>query len=138
MKTLEALRSTPRLLITAAGIDGGTAAAFLASSKKEQTAMVVFSWGCGWDHVSVSYPNRCPTWDEMCEIKSMFFLPDEVCVQYHPAENEYVNNHRHCLHIWHYQKGDIPAPPSWMVGLKKGQSYAECMRQMRADLEVSI
>ena len=35
----------------------------------------------GWDHVSVSLPNRCPNWPEMDEIKRLFFLPEEVCFQ---------------------------------------------------------
>src|SRR5262245_54586743 len=28
-----------------------------------------------WDHVSVSLSHRCPTWDEMCWVKDLFFLP---------------------------------------------------------------
>lgn len=28
----------------------------------------------GWDHVSVSLPNRCPTWEEMCKVKDLFFI----------------------------------------------------------------
>lgn len=34
---------------------------------------VVVSDGDDWDHVSVSLQNRCPTWDEMCWIKAIFF-----------------------------------------------------------------
>lgn len=51
--------------------------------------MVIASTGGGWDHVSVTKANggkRTPTWDEMCAIKEMFFLPDEVVVQYHPPQ----------------------------------------------------
>ena len=56
---------------------------------------VIASDGGGWDHVSVTLKNqkRCPTWDEMCAIKDMFFEEDEVVIQYHPAKSEYVNNH---------------------------------------------
>lgn len=56
----------------------------------------------GWEHLSVTIPSekRCPTWDEMCHIKKLFWNDDECAVQYHPAETEYVNNHKYCLHLW--------------------------------------
>lgn len=34
---------------------------------------VIASAGEGWEHVSVSTPVRCPTWDEMEFVKRMFF-----------------------------------------------------------------
>lgn len=80
---------------------------------------VVASNGGGWEHVSVSpgSPNRkkCPTWDEMCEIKNMFFDPEETVVQYHPAESDYVNNHPYCLHLWRPLLYDLPKPPKVFV-----------------------
>ena len=42
---------------------------------------VQISDGAGWDHVSVSLPDRCPAWEEMCFVKELFFLPDEVAIQ---------------------------------------------------------
>ena len=135
MKTLSELVATPRLIVLRAGEDGGWAEAHLASSKKNHPAKVVFSTGGGWDHVSVSFMHRCPTWEEMCEIKRLFFYPEEVCVQYHPAESEYVNNHPYCLHLWRYQKTGMPMPPAWMVGSKAGQTLAEAKREGLAALE---
>lgn len=84
---------------------------------------VVASNGGGWDHVSVSPCNKkrklCPTWEEMCEIKKMFFLPEECVIEYHPAESEYVNNYEYCLHLWKTNNGvPIPTPQSIFVGLK--------------------
>lgn len=78
---------------------------------------VVASTGGGWDHVSVSPKNlkRCPTWEEMCEIKKMFFKPDEMVIEYHPASADYVNIHPYCLHLWRPQRETVPAPPIWMV-----------------------
>lgn len=57
------------------------------------------------DHVSVSYPNRMPTWDEMCFVKEIFFKDSEEAYQVHPKKSEYVNTHEYCLHIWrpHYK-----------------------------------
>lgn len=74
--------------------------------------------GILWEHVSASLPSRCPTWDEMCAIKALFWRPDEVVVQYHPAESEYVNNHPFCLHLWRPCDGVFPVPPSIAVGYK--------------------
>ena len=125
MKKLAEIKATPRILMVREGIDGGVAEAHLLSSKKPRPATVVFSWGGGWDHVSVSFRNRTPTWEEMAEIKKLFFRPEEVCVEYHPDESEYVNNMPYCLHIWRPQGEELPTPPSWMVGAKTGVSFAE-------------
>lgn len=75
----------------------------------------ICSYGGGWDHVSVSFSNRCPTWDEMCKVKDIFFDEDECCIEYHPAKKNYVNVHPYCLHIWKPQKETIPTPPTLYV-----------------------
>lgn len=80
-------------------------------------AKVIASDGMGWEHVSVSFPNRCPTWDEMCRIKNIFWDAGDCVVQYHPPASEYVNNHNFCLHLWRPTNQDIPRPPSFMVGI---------------------
>ena len=77
---------------------------------------VVASDGGGWDHVSVSPCSQkrkaCPTWEEMCAIKEMFFKPEERVVQFHPPKSEYINNHPYCLHLWRPNDGkEMPAPP---------------------------
>lgn len=73
----------------------------------------------GWDHVSASLPDRCPTWTEMCVLKDLFFAPHELVVQFHPPKALYVNCHPYTLHLWRNQKQDIQLPPFWMVGPKK-------------------
>ena len=134
MKTIDEILKTPRLYGFRTGEDGGRCIANLLSSKRTSECSIVFSWGGGWDHVSASFPSRTPTWEEMAEIKRMFFHPDECCVEYHPVESEYVNMHPHCLHIWKPQTETIPTPPYWMVGIKKGQSYAEMMNEAKREL----
>ena len=78
---------------------------------------VIASNGGGWDHVSVTMKNgkRCPTWDEMCAIKDMFFLPEECVLQYHPSKKDYVNIHPYCLHLWRPQNQQIPTPNNGFV-----------------------
>lgn len=65
-----------------------------------------------WEHISVTPKNqkRCPTWDEMCAIKQMFFRPEEECVEFHPKESEYVNRNEYCLHIWRPSDGNLRDP----------------------------
>lgn len=68
-----------------------------------------------WEHVSVSLPLRCPTWEEMSFIKSVFWDCDDVVMQLHPAKKDYVNNHPYCLHLWRPLRHKIPTPPKWLV-----------------------
>ena len=59
----------------------------------------------GWEHVSVCMDGRCPTWDEMCIVKDIFWNEDEECVQFHPKKSQHVNFMEHCLHIWRHKDG---------------------------------
>lgn len=83
---------------------------------KTQVFTVIASDQMGWEHVSVSLPTRCPTWSEMCFIKSLFWDAEDCVIQYHPSEKDYVNNHPNCLHLWRPVGQSIPTPPSFMVG----------------------
>ena len=84
---------------------------------------IIASNGMGWDHVSVClrsrdkkfFVERCCTWEEMCYIKKVFFRPDEVVVQYHPAESDYINVHKYVLHLWRPQVEKLPTPQTIMV-----------------------
>lgn len=79
---------------------------------------VVASDGLDWDHVSVSLPTRCPTWEEMCFIKAMFWDDEDGVMQLHPPRSQWVNNHSFCLHLWRPVGQRIPMPPSYMVGVQ--------------------
>lgn len=71
----------------------------------------------GWEHVSVTVKaERCPTWEEMCFVKDLFWSEDEVVMQLHPAAHEYVNEHKYCLHLWKPLNATIPTPPTILIG----------------------
>lgn len=108
MKLFSEIRRDKRFQPKQSGEDGGNGWITLHG----KTFFAVYSNGGDWDHVSVSHKSRCPTWDEMCEIKDIFFDEDECCVEYHPAKSNYVNIHPYCLHIWKPQKEQIPVPPT--------------------------
>lgn len=80
---------------------------------------VIASDGEGWEHVSVSFQSRAPTWEEMCEIKNLFWDQDDCVVQFHPPKSDYVNFAKFCLHLWRPIGIELPRPPSWMVGPKE-------------------
>jgi hypothetical protein len=81
----------------------------------------------GWEHVSVTLSSpdrkveRCPTWEEMCFVKQTFWGPEDIVIQFHPAESEYVSNHNYCLHIWRNPNFEQKVPPSILVGIPTGQ-----------------
>ncbi len=87
---------------------------------------VQVSDGLGWEHVSVSVispskhvARRCPTWEEMCQIKDTFWDEEECVVQYHPPRSDYVNCHPFVLHLFKPINTEIVRPPSILVGPKR-------------------
>lgn len=67
----------------------------------KQKLRCIASHDCGWEHVSVSIKGvKIPTWDQMSFVKRMFWDEDDLVVQYHPAEDNYVNIHPGVLHLW--------------------------------------
>lgn len=136
MRTLDELKTNKRLLIGHIGIDGGAGEIHIG----EWSGSIIWSFGGGWEHVSVSpYKKRItPSWDDMCCIKDIFFRDDECVIQYHPPKSEYVNNMPNCLHLWKPIGKEIPMPPSIMVGMKKGQSLQEVRKDIQQLLESEV
>lgn len=117
-KLYKELSERSDFIVDLKGLDGGRGY-FISGSQKGMT--VIWSYGGGWEHVSIDGKKRMPIWEEMCQLKDMFFEEDECCVQYHPPKSEYVNNIPYCLHIWkpiEQYSGKLPMPPSMFVGMK--------------------
>src|SRR5262245_17916500 len=73
--------------------------------------------GMGWEHVSVSHPDRCPTWSEMEYVCRIFWDDDDCVMQLHPPRVEWVNCHPYTLHLWRPNDGrEIPRPDALLVG----------------------
>lgn len=109
--------NSPAVVHHYGGAGDETCGAFLVPSPIDHFPMrVVASSDGGWDHVSVSRPNRCPNWPEMDHVKRLFFCDDEPAMQLHvpPADN--ISYHPHCLHLWRPQDQEIPRPPAIFVG----------------------
>ena len=70
----------------------------------------------GWEHVSVSLPNRTPNWREMCFITALFWDEEDVVLQYHPKKSASVHRHDNRLHLWRPIGVEVPTPPQELVG----------------------
>lgn len=72
-----------------------------------------------WEHISVHMivdgQDETPTWDEMCQIKALFWSDEDCVVQFHPPKSQYVNRHQHTLHLWRQVGKNFPTPPMIMV-----------------------
>lgn len=126
MKTLNELINVPNLCIKKTAQDGGCG--FVQFGKMQ--ASVIWSFGGGWEHVSIApYKHSyVPSWEDMCKLKDMFFYDNEWVVQFHPAKSEYVNNMPNCLHLWRPINETMPTPPSWMTGIKSGESMSDILK----------
>lgn len=123
MKDIKEIKQTAGLIIKNEKSNGfgGTYCIFEyknGRAKLKQQLHFIFSWACGFEHLSVSTPTRIPTWDEMCIMKDIFWRDDEECMQLHPKKENYIDNMKYCLHIWRPINQAIPMPPNIMVGLR--------------------
>lgn len=73
---------------------------------------VIASDGLGWEHVSVSVvdKNRCPTWEQMCYVKDLFWDPEDIVLQIHPPKSVYVNTPEFTLHLWRNPNQEFQLP----------------------------
>ena len=59
----------------------------------------------GWlKHISISCPDRHPSWEEILGAKEHFF-GDIDCMMIMPKQEDYVNVHQHTFHIWQTPEG---------------------------------
>ena len=95
----------------------GRNGAFLVPTRWGRLQLIVSDQE-GWEHVSCTFADRnhIPTWKIMCFVKDLFWGPEEVVVQYHPADSEYINCHPNVLHLWRPTDQAMPTPPPYMVG----------------------
>lgn len=62
--------------------------------------------GKKWLHVSFSFRDHIPTYDDMRDVKDLF-LREHKAIQVLPPAVEHVNIHPHCLHLWACIDGDL-------------------------------
>lgn len=120
MTTVEKLRRVERHRITkgefASNETSGWNGYFMVPLDGE-IYFVRISDGLGWRHLSVSNAQHkvLPPWQAMCRLKDMFFGDESWVVQYHPAKEDYVNDHPFTLHLWEPLNEELPKPPVFLV-----------------------
>lgn len=62
-----------------------------------------------WLHVSVARRDRYPSWEEIRAVKDLFIGKDKDAVMILPREEDYVNIHSNCFHVYHRIDGDTVA-----------------------------
>lgn len=115
-KHLDHLRLVDAELAFWGFVGGSEEGMFAVTSPAGGTLRVIATAHYGWDHASISRPDRTPSWEEMEHVKHLFFRENETAMQLHVPAIEHVNNHPHCLHLWRPQNVEIPRPPSEFVG----------------------
>jgi hypothetical protein len=51
-------------------------------------------------HVSLSHPNKLPTWEEVTMVRDAFFGADIDVMMVLPQAADYVNAHPYVFHLW--------------------------------------
>ncbi len=148
MKSLDEIRNTPNLFIEAE-TEGDGMGGHYYDRISEKNLNFIFSYQLGWEHLSVSMPSRTPNWEQMCRMKDIFWNEDETCVEYHPAKSQYINNHKHCLHIWRPVNNEqflnepeskeemLPVPPHLLVGFRDEEEKEQFL-QMAKSLGIEV
>lgn len=125
----ELMRDTKHPILGSTAANGNNGAFHLESPESGWRLMLIASDGSEapdeptwqWEHVSVhAYRGdgrtRTPTWREMSYVKRLCWDAEDVVMQLHPRESEYVNCHPNVLHLWRPRNQDIPTPPQILVG----------------------
>ena len=68
--------------------------------KSSTGAKALVSIDDGRWHISVSHPDRYPTWDELAGIRDAATPSGGAFDMHFPTPAEYVNLHQTCLHLW--------------------------------------
>ena len=110
------------------------------SIKQSDKALVALTRIKGWEHLSVSFKNKIPSWECMHEMKELFFYDDEECFQMHPKADNYVNNNEYTLHIWRPVEGMNQVPPSILVGFRPNhiEEDMEAAKKLHEDIGMPL
>jgi hypothetical protein len=104
MRTIEEVKHNKAIMVKETWTGGFAGFINLSTGIR---ASVVAGWNeGGWEHVSIRlYARRLPKWEEMCEVKEIFWDDEEEVAQFHPRKSKYVNI-TEALHLWRPVDGD--------------------------------
>ena len=76
-----------------------------------------------FEHVLLNPKNRLPTYEEMANLKDIFWDQNEVTMQVHPAKSQYVNIEKYALHLWRHR--GMSATPERKLVQRIQKAYAD-------------
>lgn len=129
MRALEEIEANPKLRNIKKGMDGLMADIHIGG----WDGSVIFSYQGGWYHASISpYKKRIiPSYEDMCQVKDIFWKEDEDVIHVFPRKENHVNNVENCLHLWSCYYAPMLLPPSCFVGYREGQTREEFEKEVR-------
>ena len=129
MKDIEEILKNPRLSLQFRDKDGFKATIALP----KWIGSVICTNSGGWNHISIAPSNRriMPSYEDLCLVKDMFWNEEESVIHVFPPKSQYVNNLSNCLHLWECYYTEMVLPPSFMVGLRKGQTMDDAIKEAK-------
>ena len=99
MRSIDEIKRNEKLKVAQQGMTTLNGYITLSTGAKGSFVMGMIEGGIS-EHVSVRlFKNRLPTWNEMCEVKDIFWEDEEEAIQIHPKKSEYVD-FLDALHLW--------------------------------------
>jgi hypothetical protein len=71
-----------------------------------------------WVHISLSYPGKLPTWDDIKGVRNVILGSNRWAYQVLPPDDRSINIHPYCLHIWAPWNEDDDLMPDFARGGK--------------------
>jgi hypothetical protein len=71
-----------------------------------------------WVHISLSYPGKLPTWDDIKGVRNVILGSNRWAYQVLPPDDQSINIHPYCLHIWAPWDEDDDLMPDFARGGK--------------------
>jgi hypothetical protein len=69
-----------------------------------------FPDGRDYMHISLSHPDRLPSYDDLKFVKSVFAGDHRYAYQVFPPVDKHISIHPFCLHLWVPLSGELPLP----------------------------
>ena len=89
-------------------ITQGTSRAWVFNGLLVLASAGIMQDGREWLHVSFSRKSRMPSYDDLQLVKREFIGNDKKAIMVFPEQENYVNIHPNCLHLWYSAENPIP------------------------------
>lgn len=71
-------------------------------------SVAIYDDGREWLHVSFSRERKIPTYADLQFVKREFIGNEKKAIMIFPEQENYVNIHKNCLHLWYSAENPLP------------------------------